>query len=214
MIIFKDDDVITDPAWVKKLADVAARWKDADLFGGRILPKYHAGKTAPLINDPAFLRIAYVIADCDLPEGEHPAGKIWGPNMMVRRRVFDQGLRFNTDAGPTGSNYVMGSETEFLQRASNAGFTAVYAPSAFVYHQIRPEQLTQSWIFGRAFRVGRGLAYHDLSISVLEVKKWMLREIAFLYASYIYSYAFGTEQDRLESGIKFHKMRGPIYAVL
>lgn len=211
LIIFTDDDVIPDPAWVKQLVDVADRWEAADLFGGRILPKYPAGKTAPLINDHAFLRIAYVIADWDLAEGECPAGKIWGPNMMVRRRVFDQGLRFNTDIGPTGSNYVMGSETEFLQRASNAGHTAVYAPSAFVYHQIRPEQLTHSWIYGRAFRVGRGLAYHNLSIPVLEVKKWMLREIAGLYAHYIYSYAFGTEQERLENGIKFHKMRGHIY---
>jgi len=72
--------------------------------------------------------------------------EICGPNMMVRRRVFDQRLRFNTDIGPTGSNYVMGSETEFIQRASNADFTAFYAPSAFIYHQIRPEQLTHAFM--------------------------------------------------------------------
>jgi glycosyltransferase involved in cell wall biosynthesis len=211
LIIFTDDDVIPDPAWVKSLIDAASRWKSADLFGGRILPKYPEGMTAPLINDPVFLRIAYVIADWDLPEGEHPAGKIWGPNMMVRRRVFDQGLRFNSDIGPTGSSYVMGSETEFLQRASDAGHTAVYVPSAFVYHQIRPEQLTHAWIRGRAFRVGRGFAYHDKSVPVLKVKKWMLRKIASLFARYMYSFVFGTESERLQHAIEFHKMRGHIY---
>ena len=211
LIIFTDDDVIPDSAWAKSLVDAAGRWHEADLFGGRILPKYPEGTSAPTIDDPVFMRIAYVIADWDLPEGEHPAGKIWGPNMMVRRRVFEQGLRFNTNIGPTGSNYVMGSETEFLLRASDAGHTAVYVPSAFVYHQIRPEQLTHSWICGRAFRVGRGLAYHDSTTPVLEVKKWMLREIAGLYARYMYSYFVGTETERLQHAIKFHKMRGHIY---
>jgi len=164
-----------------------------------------------MIDDPVFMRIAYVIADWDLPEGEHPAGKIWGPNMMVRRRVFDHGLRFNPMIGPAGNNYVMGSETEFLLRASDAGHKAVYAPSALVYHQIRPEQLTHSWICGRAFRVGRGLAYNDELTPVLKVKKWMLREIARLYARYMYSYVVGTETERLQHAIKFHKMRGHIY---
>jgi hypothetical protein len=211
LYVFTDDDVIPDPAWIKSLVDAAGRWEADDLFGGRILPKYPAGMTAPSIDDPVFMRIAYVIADWDLAEGELPAGKIWGPNMMVRRRVFDQGLRFNPDIGPARTSYVMGSETEFLLRASDAGHTAVYVPSALVYHQIRTEQLTPSWICGRAFRVGRGLVYNDKSIPVLEVKKWMLREIATLYARYMHSYAVGTETERLQHAIKFHKMRGHIY---
>ena len=211
MIIFTDDDVIPDIAWAKALIDAAGRWEAADLFGGRILPKYPSGMTLPRIDDPVFMRLAFVIADWDLPEGVHPAGKIWGPNMMVRRRVFDQGLRFNPNIGPTGSSYVMGSETEFLLRASDAGHIAVYVPSALVYHQIRPEQLTHSWICGRAFRVARGLAYNNKSQPVLKINKWMLREFANLFVRYLYSCVAGTESERLENGIKFHKMRGHLY---
>ena len=96
-------------------------------------------------------------------------------------------LRFNPDIGPTGSNYVMGSEIDFLKNASNAGYTDVYVPSALVYHQIRPEQLTHSWIYGRAFRLGRSIPYRDQSKPDLKIKKWMLREIANLFARYIYS---------------------------
>jgi hypothetical protein len=167
--------------------------------------------TAPQIGDPVFLRLAYVVADWDLPEGEHPAGKIWGPNMMVRRRVFDQGLRFNPNIGPAGTSYVMGSETEFLLRAGNSGHTAVYVPTALVYHQIRPEQMTHSWIYGRAFRVGRGLAYNNETKGALKIDKWMFRELVNLFVRYIYSSAAGTETERLENGINFHKMRGHIY---
>ena len=211
LFIFTDDDVIADPAWVRSLVDAAGRWSSADLFGGRILPKYPEGMTAPNINDVVFMRIAYVITDRDQPEGEYSAGRIWGPNMMVRRRVFDQGMMFNTDIGPSGSNYVMGSETEFLHRAGDAGHIAVYVPTALVYHQIRPEQLTHSWLYGRAFRMGRSSAYLKRSVPVLKLEKWMLRDIVGLFTRYMYSCAFGTESERLANGIKFHKSRGYIY---
>jgi len=211
LYIFTDDDIVPDPAWIKSLLEAAGRWPDADLFGGRILPKYPEGTSAPVIDDPVFMRIAFVIADWDLEEGEFPAGKIWGPNMMVRRRVFDQGMSFNTSIGPTGKSYVMGSETEFLLRASDAGYTAVYVPTALVYHQIRSEQLDHAWIRGRAFRVGRGLAYHDENTPVLKVKKWMLRELATLYTRYLYTSVTATETETLQHAIRFHKMRGHIY---
>lgn len=211
LIIFTDDDVIPDRDWVKSLIEAAGHWKTADLFGGRILPKFPDGMIAPKIDIPNFIETTYVIADRDIEEGEFPAGDIWGPNMMVRRHLFDQGLRFNTDIGPTGNSYVMGSETEFLHRVGNAGHIAVYVPSALVYHQIRPEQLTHSWLFGRAFRLGRGRAYLDRSKPVLEFKKWMLRDIGVLYARYIFSCLFGSKSERLEDGIKFHIMRGHLY---
>ena len=211
LIVFTDDDVIVDSKWIKSLVSAADRWETADLFGGRILPKYPEGMTVPLIEDTFFMQVAYVIADRELDEGEFPAGDIWGPNMMVRRRVFDKGLRFNPDIGPTGSNYAMGSELEFLRRASNAGYTAVYVPSALVYHQIRPEQLSHSWLYGRAFRLARGSIYLDNSKPVLKIRKWMLREIAIRYVRYMWSYVFGTESERLGQGIRLHKMRGHIY---
>ena len=211
LVVFTDDDVIPDPGWLKALISAADRWPDADLFGGRIVPRYPEGQGAPDIEDKVFFRIAFVVADWDIPEGEHPAGKIWGPNMMVRRRVFDQGLRFNPKIGPTGSNYLMGSETEFLLRASEAGHSAVFVPSASVQHQIRPEQLTQKWICGRAYRVGRGLAYHTTKNRELKVEKWMLRELATLYARYLLSFVTGNKADRLQHAINYHKMRGQVY---
>lgn len=212
LFIFTDDDVIPEASWAKSLIEAAERWQDTDLFGGRILPKYPAGLTVPPINDVDFLAVAYVIADWDLPEGKHfPVTQTWGPNMMVRRRVFDQGMRYNPARGPNGSNYVMGSETEFLKRARKAGYTEVYVPSALVYHQIRPEQLSHSWLFGRAFRIGRTIPYNSVKKPVLKIRKWMLREFVNLLARYTYSSVFGTESEKLESGIKFHILRGHIY---
>jgi GT2 family glycosyltransferase len=104
------------------------------------------------------LRSAFVIADWEQGEGPIKIGHIWGPNMAVRREVFDAGIHFNPNIGPNGKDYVMGSETEFLRRANQAGFQGVYLPEALVYHQIRVEQLHLKWIEGRAYRSGKGHA--------------------------------------------------------
>lgn len=212
LLIFTDDDVVPDPAWAKSMVAAADRWPDSDLFGGRILPLYPEGMTAPTVNDRDFLSVAYVIADWPLPEGKQfPATRTWGPNMMVRRRVFDQGLRFNPDIGPSGSNYVMGSESDFLKRARAAGFEEIYVPSSLVYHQIRPEQMTHEWLYGRAFRLGRMIPYAGLKEPNLKIQKWMLKEITRLFFQHIYTRIFGKEPEQLMSGIKYHRLRGQIY---
>ena len=215
LFIYTDDDVIPDKAWAKSMISAADRWPDADLFGGRILPKYPDGLTVPPIKDKHFMSIAYVIADWDLPEGmQFPATRTWGPNMMIRRRVFDSGLRYNTTIGPVGTNYLMASESEFLIRARAAGHVEIYVPSSLVYHQIRPEQVTHEWLFGRSFRLGRTIPYEGLqgaSQPDLRLRKWMLKEYLILLARYTYARLFGTEAAKLDKGIKYHDLRGRIY---
>ena len=212
LIIFTDDDVIPDPMLARELVDCAARWKNGDLFGGRILPKYPGGLPVPETSSN-FFRSAYVIADWDLPEGELPVDNIWGPNMMIRRRVFDSGLRFDPSIGPKGSNYIMGSESEFCRRAYAAGYKSVYAPAALVYHQIRPEQLSSSWIHGRAFRTGRSNAVTDnfKSNLIWNIPRFKILELITGYFRYMYSYIHGGEAARLENAIAFHCARGYVY---
>lgn len=104
----------------------------------------------------------------------------------------------------------MGSESDFLKRARAAGYSEVYIPSSLVYHQIRPEQVTNSWLYGKAFRLGRMIPYHGLSEPDLKLKKWMLKEIANLFVRYTYFRVFGTESEKLENGIKYYRLRGQI----
>ena len=55
--------------------------------------------------------------------------------MAVRKTVLSS-LQFNTNIGPSGNNYVMGSETDFLFRAKEAGFKAYFVESSKVKHII------------------------------------------------------------------------------
>jgi hypothetical protein len=80
-----------------------------------------------------------------------------GPNMAVRKSVFDDGLRFDPTIGPQGSTYAMGSELEFVKRLARHGYKAWHVRNARVAHFIRDFQMTRDWILRRAIRLGRGL---------------------------------------------------------
>ena len=57
---------------------------------------------------------------------------------------------------------MMGSESELFYRLREAEYSAYYHHELKVEHIIRPEQLTQSWIAGRAYKTGRSLVMHQI----------------------------------------------------
>jgi glycosyltransferase involved in cell wall biosynthesis len=159
ILIFTDDDIIAHPDWLYEMMAGIRRHSDCHLFGGKILPDYpkdYEKLTKNIDLTHWFIPTAFVIADWDQGEGVIQAGRIWGPNMAVKRAVFESGISFNPNIGPNGKDYVMGSETEFLKRASAVGYKPCYLPKAVVLHQIRKEQLSLGWLMGRAFRAGKG----------------------------------------------------------
>ncbi len=214
LYVFTDDDVIVDSQWLNKLIEGVRRHPEAALFGGRILPDYpknYQTIASDIDFKHWFLRSAYVIADWDQPEGPIKVGHIWGPNMAVRREVFDTGIHFNPNIGPNGSDYVMGSETEFLRRANQAGFQGVYLPEALVFHQIRSEQLNLKWIEGRAYRSGRGQAASAIldCVKFLGVPRYLLRK--YLIAWFKLKMCFWYSRDqRFDTAITFYMLKGQI----
>ena len=187
LFVFTDDDIIADSNWLIEIWEGSQRWKNCDMFGGRILPFWPEGFYPYPAGNP-YLIGAYCIADWQLSESIYPADKIFGPNMAVRRSVFEKGWRFNTKIGPSQKkNYIMGSETEFVMRMEREGFKSVYLPNALVYHQIRPEQMKFSWLKKRAFRAGLGQANSDktiLSETILGVPRYIFRWILVTFFEY------------------------------
>ncbi len=157
LVIFTDDDILADERWLLETWEGAKRWPDHSVFAGRILPDFPGAPPDFPLENPAIIS-AYVIADWDQNEGAIHPSQVWGPNMCIRRSLFQEGWKFNTDFYPVGDDYVMGSETELTHRLHEAGFPAVYLPLSLVHHQIRPEQMSREWLFLRAFRAGRAEA--------------------------------------------------------
>jgi glycosyltransferase involved in cell wall biosynthesis len=171
-IVFTDDDVVPDEDWLVALEAAANACADYDIFGGHILPCWDRNPP-PWILDAVPLGVTYGLTDPALPSGEIYPGLVWGANMMVRRKLFDEGLRFDATIGPTKGQYVMGSETDFNLRAGARGHKCWFCPTAKVRHIIRPYQLERRWIMRRAFRFGRS-QYHQHRTKVAQQKPLVL----------------------------------------
>lgn len=217
LLIFTDDDIIAPSNWLQEYRNATARHPESDIFGGQILPHFPNGaRLDPRIPfDHQFTKSAYALTFWEPIEGPVSPSRIWGPNMAVRRGVFEKGISFNPEIGPNGKNYVMGSETEFVTRANEAGCKITYLPSVIVQHQLREEQLTLSWLEGRAYRTGRARAkvYREFDEfnKVFGVPRFVWRKVAQAYvAMHLYNLLnnFGKGFDAM---IEFGQLQGAIF---
>jgi len=182
LVVFSDDDAIPQSTWLKRLKDCADENTDFDIFGGAIRPMWE-------VEPPDWVHrlvppgLTYAITDSNLANGPISPGLIWGANMAIRLRAFNEGHRFNERVGPKGNNYVMGSETEFTIRIRKYGYKSWFCPDSIVYHFIRSYQLEKKWIFGRAYRSGRGAFQREQNTLKPEIPKlfgaprWMVRKL-------------------------------------
>lgn len=156
LIVFTDDDIIADPDWLQELWTATQRWPDYAVFGGKIIPHWPEkippwGENHP-INKNLFGQHSPWEVDTPYSKNDFLA---LGANIAIRRKIFDQGYKFNDGIGPNSSIiYRMGSEMELLFRLRDDGVRQIYIPTAVVSHQIRPDQVSREWIRRRGFRVG------------------------------------------------------------
>lgn len=207
LIVFTDDDIIATSDWLIQLWQGTQRWPEHAVFGGRVLPDWPEGFLPHDLRNP-FLNGAYAIADWNLPEGSYSPKKLFGANMVVRKRIFDEGWRFEGMVGPSQkSNYIMGSETEFVLRLEAAGYAPIYLPNALVYHQIRPEQMSYDWLVNRAYRAGRGEAWLDEMgddvKTIFGYPRYLIRRTFETLFSYGVISIFN-KKKKLEHGMRFY----------
>ena len=136
-----DDDAIPDPSFLTAWSKYLSKHHDHQLFGGSIEPLFEVRPPEWMLRNKAQFDVLFAVRD--LPEGPIAPDGIFGPNMAVRTSVFTNGLRFNENIGPNGSDpyYPMGDETEFCCRVARSGAKAWFAKEPRVQHIIRSNQL-------------------------------------------------------------------------
>jgi glycosyltransferase involved in cell wall biosynthesis len=155
VVVLTDDDAVPKQDWLIRLREAADANPSASIFGGAVVPLWESKPPAWLLDDVP-LGWTYTVSDPNLKAGAVGARQIFGPNMAVRRAIFEKGYRFDASIGPDGSrSYAMGSETEFVLRVMSEGARAWYVPTAVVQHCVRVTQMRRSWIIGRMARAGR-----------------------------------------------------------
>ena len=179
LVVLTDDDSVPQPDWLVELRRGADRHQDFDVFGGRIdalwprqPPKWFFSVVP--------LGTTYAVTPDVIRDGPVSPGMVWGPNMAVRRSVFEAGHRFDATMGPQLGQYRMGSETEFTRRMAKFGFQSFHLSKARVGHVIRPHQMETGWIVRRAYRFGRGHFWSDREESseptLFAVPRWMIKQ--------------------------------------
>ena len=180
LIVFTDDDVQFDPGWLAALWNASQDYPEHVLFGGRVTPMWPNGCPEHLTGS-RYLGPLYTLLDRGDTAGPLPEFRPFGPNMAVVRSVFEGGVQFDEAIGPGSTMGVsMGDESEFARQLEARGQTAVYVPSAEVYHRIRQEQLTLRWQLERGLLYGRMLAYFDGDAHAharLGFPRWIVRSV-------------------------------------
>lgn len=186
-IVFTDDDVLPDADWLCVYERAESELAEFDVFGGSIRPDWEEAPADWLLEclrENKLLGIVFAINDNNRLAGPVDSHLIWGPNMMIRRRVFDFGLRFDETIGPSAGQYIMGGETDFSWRAAKSGFQCGFVPGARVKHIVRAYQLEPHWILRRAFRFGKSVGLrkpateHESPVpKIFGFPRWVLRQI-------------------------------------
>lgn len=155
-IIVTDDDAIPDKDFISSWLNTFETQKDYSIFGGKIEPLFRT--PAPDWMAVSRFHFEEIYAARNLNDGPIPAAQIFGPNMAVRKNVFDAGLTFNENIGPSSNNkdYPMGSETEFCTRVERNGYKAWFSSAPSVQHIVRPNQMTTEYWVKRAYKHGLG----------------------------------------------------------
>ena len=151
LVVMTDDDALARPDWLVQMRLAADAQPSFSIFGGAIVPHWEV--PAPNWILPFWSELT--ITDPAWEEGPTVMARVSGPNMGVRSKVIEAGYRFDASLGPVGPRYMMGEDTDFVQRLGQAGFKAWHCKHAVVAHMIRKHQMQKKWMLRRAVQLGR-----------------------------------------------------------
>lgn len=202
LIVFTDDDVIVDPDWLNNYDSLMQLYPGVAVFGGAISP-FWLEKPDSILLKQIPIGIAFAVNHDDFEDGYVEPDKLWGPNMAIRRQLFDQGLCFDETIGPSGTNYAMGSETDILMRIKLSGEKGFFSNGIKVQHIIRKHQLSLEWLKGRAFRAGRGGLRSQLRAGsdvqcgmIMGYPRWVVKLVLILWVKVVMNKVFGKRLEK------------------
>ncbi len=163
IIALVDDDHRIDTDYLIAIEAAIARWPDAGLYCGRILPDWDGSEPA-WVHDDGPYRI-YPLPVPRYDQGDTPKtitaqeGPIpGGGNLAVRREVFELCGTFSTELGPHGHDLGGGEDSEYVLRAMERGVRCQYQPEMIQHHYVDTERLALSYLMRKAYQRTRSTA--------------------------------------------------------
>jgi glucosyl-dolichyl phosphate glucuronosyltransferase len=163
LLVWTDDDVLVDPAWLKSYVDAASRWPTALYFGGMVKPRFEVSPPRWLTANLQDFEGLLVIRDLGNQERmllgeEYP----YGANMAFRAEALPD-VRFQANLGRKAGEYVGGEETEVFQRLRQKGCPGLWVPSSRVTHFIPKKRMSTDFLWH---------FYHGMGRTEVRLKWW------------------------------------------
>jgi GT2 family glycosyltransferase len=150
LVALVDDDVDAPPSWLRAMVDGAARYPDAEAFGGPIRARLEgAAPRGCGREDPP-------ITTLDLGREDRQAERAWGANMAIRRSAIER-------VGPFDEDIVRahGDEEEWLRRLRTAGGKVMYLAAAGLDHRRAGDDARLRSLARAAYARGRAVRRWD-----------------------------------------------------
>jgi glucosyl-dolichyl phosphate glucuronosyltransferase len=150
IVAFTDDDIIVAPDWVASIARAFDRFPDADMIGGRVLPRWPGGGP-PAWLTPKQLAPLALQDKGDAPlfvDRDNAAPCLIGANFAFRRSAFEK-------AGLFDSEYTRTQDREIQIRLWKAGGRGVYVPDLVTHVDVPADRLTKDYFRLWYTRAGR-----------------------------------------------------------
>jgi glycosyltransferase involved in cell wall biosynthesis len=150
IVAFTDDDILVAPDWVASIARAFARFPEADMIGGRVLPRWPGGRP------PAWLTMKQLAPLALQDKGDAPvvvdrhnaAPCLIGANFAFRRSAFEK-------AGVFDGEYTRTQDREIQLRLWKAGGRGVYVPDIVTHVDVPADRLTKAYFRLWYTRAGR-----------------------------------------------------------
>ena len=159
LLLFTDDDVDLDKAWLAATVEAARRYPEAGFFGGKVIPKWNSPPPRWLAEHSARM-LSGVTVHYDQGPRERfltsDSEVFMGANLSIRRNIFNNGYHFREDLGPNGHDQVRGEESKLLTQLLHDGCTGAYVPEAIVYHRNPRNRMTERYV--REWFIGYGMS--------------------------------------------------------
>jgi len=155
LLLFTDDDILTNPRWIQSYLDLFARHDDKlMLAGGPYVPIPHdLGAWPEWFDQAAMADIAL------LHHGDErrltPFEYVWGGNMAIPRALFERFGTWDETVGRKGDHRGTYEDTEFQDRVRKAGGVVWFCPAAAGRHRVPRETITPRQIASTAYTRGR-----------------------------------------------------------
>lgn len=203
LLAYLDDDVLLDPNWLRALVDAFSDPR-IGIVGGRVLLYWQDVQKPAWMSD----EVAGLLSDRDLGDDVRAncdSSVAIGANMAFRREVYDAVHGFRPGLDRVGKQTLSGGETDFIRRAIDRGFAAIYAPRMLVHHRVSEPRLSTDYLDRVAFGNGASAIFAVERMTVPYAVRRTLGAVLHALGDRISGYLFALRGDQKRA--KVHRSR-------